>query len=490
MMQDLIKTRLRYREALLTAGTILLLTVFCRLVGYPLTLPLMLLLLGVYLFLRGKGSLRCCLRLGLLLALLTFGADVLRHYTTIPPVYLPVATVSMLTMLLFSDLELSLVAALAAAVIAAEVLDGPAGIPAAPLFVIFFIGGLAGAFSVGHARTRGRLFAAGLFVGALQAVAVILAFPDVRVLLTPAFLLGEVRPLFVNGLICTFVVTATLKIFESCFGVLTNFSLLELSDFNHPLLKRMIMEAPGTYHHSLVVSNIAEAAADAIGANSLLTRVGSYYHDIGKMVKPEYFTENQIMGGNKHDDLEPSISRLVILNHVKEGVELARRYKLNPLIQDFILQHHGTSLMYYFYQKALEESPDAEAVKAEQYRYPGPKPQTRETAIVLLADSAEAATRSLKEPTPIKIEEMVRKVINNKFIDGQLDDCNLTLREIDRIARTFTRVLSAMYHGRVGYPEKKNGTTHHRDRSSEGAPPEPRPGEADRPQDPGTGRPA
>jgi cyclic-di-AMP phosphodiesterase PgpH len=199
---------------------------------------------------------------------------------------------------------------------------------------------------------------------------------------------------------------------------------------------------------------LAEAAADAIGANSLLVRVGAYYHDIGKMLKPEYFTENQIVPGNKHDQLEPSMSRLVILNHVKEGVELAQKYKLNQKIIDFIPQHHGTSLIHYFYQKAISES-ESENVEEENYRYPGPKPQTKETAIVLLADSVEGATRSLDEHTPQKIEDVVRKIINNKFIDGQLDECNLTLREIDTIASTFMRVLSAMYHSRIKYPEQK-----------------------------------
>ena len=221
----------------------------------------------------------------------------------------------------------------------------------------------------------------------------------------------------------------------------------------------MAIEAPGTYHHSLIVSNLAEAAADSIGANALLVRVGAYYHDIGKLIKAEYFTENQMVGYNKHDDIEPSMSRLVIFNHVTEGIELAKRQKLNPAIIDFIPQHHGTGLMYYFYQKALEEAKEGETVDENDFRYPGPKPQTRETAITLLADSVEGATRSLDEHTPTKIEETVKKVINNKFIDGQLDECNLTLKEINKISATFTRILSAMYHARIKYPEKKNGST-------------------------------
>jgi hypothetical protein len=252
------------------------------------------------------------------------------------------------------------------------------------------------------------------------------------------------------------VVIATSKIFETIFGEISNFTLLELSDSSHPLMKRMVLEAPGSYHHSLIVSNMAESAADAIGAHALLVRVGAYYHDIGKMVKPEYFTENQVHNDNKHDELEPSMSRLVIFNHIKEGMELAQKYHLNRRIIDFIPEHHGTSVMHYFYQKALSEG-HPEGLQERDYRYPGPKPQSKETAIVLLADSVEGATRALDEHTPQRIEDLVRKVINNKFIDGQLDECNLTLREIDTIASTFVRVLSAMYHGRIKYPEKSNG---------------------------------
>jgi len=260
------------------------------------------------------------------------------------------------------------------------------------------------------------------------------------------------KPLAFNGVICAFVVIGTCKIFEMIFGEITNFTLLELSDSSHPLMKRMVLEAPGSYHHSLIVSNLAEAAADAIEAQSLLVRIGAYYHDIGKMVKPEYFTENQMVSGNKHDELEPSMSRLVILNHIKEGIDLAHQYHLNQRIIDFIPEHHGTGLMHYFYQKALTEG-QPEGLQEKDYRYPGPKPQSKETAIVLLADSVEAATRSMDEQTPQRIEDLVRKVINNKFIDGQLDECNLTLKEIDTIASTFVRVLSAMYHGRIKYPE-------------------------------------
>jgi hypothetical protein len=372
----------------------------------------------------------------------------------------------MLVVLLYNDTELAFLMAFVSSVITSLLLTNGSLyavntdyiFTGLDIMLIFFLGNLSAVYTAKGARTRGHIMAAGIYVSIIQVIAFLIFHHEIELLVSSDSILKYIRPLAVNGVIASFVVMATLKVFEAWFGVLTNFSLLELADFNQPLLKRLILEAPGTYHHSLVVSNISEAAADAVGANALLTRVGAYYHDVGKMLKPEYFNENQLGGGeNKHDVLEANMSRLVILNHVKEGQDLARKYKLNPKIHDFIVQHHGTGLMYYFYQRALEASENQDSVKEESFRYPGPKPQTKETAIVLLADSTEAATRAVEDPTPKKIEETVRKIINNKFIDGQLDECDLTLKEIELIARAFTRALSAMYHSRVKYPDKKNG---------------------------------
>jgi len=396
---------------------------------------------GVHLLYFKKASPKLFLHLGLLLALLVFAAHALKSYSHLIGFYLPIASVAMLTMLLFNDVQISFMMALMSAVLAGIVLGFDLNET-----LIFFLGGLAGAYKVKDARTRGVLIKAGIFVSIIQVVCALLINPVIN----KDILAYILKPLAINGLLCAVVVIATSKIFETIFGEITNFTLLELSDSSHPLMKRMVVEAPGSYHHSLIVSNLAEAAADAIDAHSLLVRVGAYYHDIGKMVNPEYFTENQMVTGNKHDELEPSMSRLVIFNHVKEGIDLARKYHLNHRIIDFIPEHHGTSLMHYFYQKALAEG-QPEGLEEKDYRYPGPKPQSKETAIVLLADSVEGATRALDEHTPQRIEDVVRKVINNKFIDGQLDECNLTLREIDTIASTFVRVLSAMYHSRVKY---------------------------------------
>ncbi|MFA5060492.1 MAG: HDIG domain-containing metalloprotein [Candidatus Omnitrophota bacterium] len=463
----------------LVAAIGLLLSAFCFLANLSLIIPLILLFLGVYLAYFKKASLRLFLNLGLLLALLIFIVHSFNQYTTFSYFYIPVAGIAMLAILLYNDIQIAFIMALISSLVTGLMIGGDF-----QLSLVFLVGSFMAIFSVREARTRGHLITAGLFIGGVQFLGAILLNPSIislppdiafpsRVSLNHLLWLSDIwnylKPLFFNGFICAGLAIAVSIIFESIFGVLTNFRLLELADFNQPLLKRMILEAPGTYHHSLVVSNLSEAAANAIGANALLTRVGAYYHDIGKLVKPEYFNENQIQDGdgNKHDNLEPNMSRLVILNHVKEGVELAKQYKLNQQIIDFIPQHHGTSLIFYFYQRALEDQDGQGEVKEEAFRYPGPKPQNKETAITLLADSVEGASRSLDEPTPSRIDELVRKVINNKFIDGQLDECDLTLKDLERISATFSRVLSAMHHSRVKYPEKKNGNGHHDKKSSD-----------------------
>lgn len=440
------------KEGIITAVLIFaVLWGYCMAAGFSLIIPLLLVFYGCHLALFRKIESRRFLHLGFLLVLIVALGHMMTGYWGFSPYIVPVASVAMLTMLLFNDFQL----AFSMSFMSSAVLSLVIGLPL-DYCVIVFIGGLAGAYIIRDARTRGRVLTAGLLAGMIQAFGYFLIHPA----FSKELFLDGLEPFFVNGLFAAAVVLATLKIFESLFGELTNFSLLELSDsLTQPLLKRLAFEAPGTYHHSLILSNLAGAAADAIDANALLVRVGSYYHDIGKLVKPEYFTENQMMADNKHDELEPSMSRLVILNHIKEGVDIARRHKLSPKLIDFIRQHHGTSLIYYFYQKAIAAA-DAGSVSEQNYRYPGPKPQTKETAIVMLADSVEGATRSLDEHTPARISDMVRKVINNKFIDGQLDECTLTLREIETISGVFSRELSAMYHVRVKYPNAKKPNGH------------------------------
>lgn len=259
---------------------------------------------------------------------------------------------------------------------------------------------------------------------------------------------------FVNALVIAIpLLFLTLPMFEYLFGLITNITLLELSDLNHPLLKRMIIEAPGTYHHSLIVSSLAESACEAIGANGLLARVGCYFHDIGKIAKSEYFTENRrYKEPNVHENLIPSMSFLIIGSHVKEGIELARKYKLNEAITNFIPEHHGTGIVYYFYKKAIEKAKEGEKVTVDDFRYTGPKPQSKETAVALLADSVEAASRTASDLSPGAIRGLVKKIINDRFIDGQLSECDLTVKDLYKIEESFTRSLAGIYHTRVEYP--------------------------------------
>lgn len=460
-MKSRIINNLKIKTILITAAIFLALAGFCFWVGFSLIIPFLLFLVVLYFLFLDQASKDLFLRSGLLLTLILFAAHALGQYTELSVFYIPVAVVGMLVVLLFNDIQLAFVMSFLSSIIVALLNAGRMD-----LFMIYFSGSLAGILSVKDARTRGELINSALFIGLAQVLCVILLNPTRDFFLSVHFAAEYIRPLVINGIICAAFVFVSLKVFENLFNVMTNFSLLELSDFNHPLLKRMILDSPGTYHHSLFVSNMAESAADAIGANALLVRVGAYYHDIGKLEKPEYFTENQIFETNKHDRLEPTMSRLVILNHVKNGIDLARKYKLNSIIVDFILQHHGTSLMHYFYQKAIAEAEEGRKIEEQTFRYPGPKPQTRETAIVMLADSVEGACRAMDEPTPPRIEDTVRKIVNNKFIDGQLDECNLTLKDLDRICATFSRTLSAMYHSRIKYPEKKDVNTHNRKKSS------------------------
>ncbi len=239
---------------------------------------------------------------------------------------------------------------------------------------------------------------------------------------------------------------------ETAFSITSMIKLLELANPTHPLLKQLLLEAPGTYHHSLMVANLAEAAAEPIGANPLLVRVGSYYHDIGKIKRTDYFVENQRGYENPHEKIAPALSALIITSHVREGVELAREARLPQVIIDFIEQHHGTSLAKFFYSRALEEEREG-SISEENFRYEGPKPQSKEVALVMLADSVEAAVKSLQDPNPERIRNMVRRIIKDKLNDGQLETSDLTFKDLDTVANSFCQMLEGIYHKRIEYPE-------------------------------------
>jgi hypothetical protein len=250
-----------------------------------------------------------------------------------------------------------------------------------------------------------------------------------------------------------FVVLGILPFIEKAFRITTAMTLLEMADSSLPLLRRLATEAPGTWNHSQQVAALAEEAAEAIGANSLLCRVGSYYHDVGKINKPEYFVENQQDGVNRHQTISPSVSVLIIIGHVKDGVELAREYNLPTSLFPFIQQHHGTTLVEFFYDRAMKQAdPQLHAVSEMQYRYPGPKPKSREIAIVMLADGCESAARALSEPTAPRIEALVDDLAMKRLLDGQFDECDLTLRDLELVKRSLIKSLLGIYHGRIAYP--------------------------------------
>jgi putative nucleotidyltransferase with HDIG domain len=261
----------------------------------------------------------------------------------------------------------------------------------------------------------------------------------------------------VGGCLSAFLAAGLTPVVEYLGGYASDMRLIEMATLDHPLLKELSIQAPGTWNHSMVMGMMVESAADAIGANSVVCRVGAYFHDVGKMKKPLYFVENQAPGENRHDKLSPSMSALIIRSHVKDGVELARKHKVPQVIEDMIPQHHGTSLIEYFYEKAKkdveEAGEDNDSVDKGLYSYPGPRPQTREAGLLMLADGIEAAARTLPDPTADRIQGMVQKMINKVFSSGELNECELTLRDLHLIAKCFTRVLSGIYHQRIAYAE-------------------------------------
>lgn len=312
--------------------------------------------------------------------------------------------------------------------------------------------GIVGAHGVRQCKDRGTVYQAGLKVS-VAGVAMAVSFQVLAdSFLTPQTLFCMMFAA-AGGIVTAALANATIPLLESLFQYTTDMKLLELSSLNSSVLRELMIKAPGTYHHSVLVGNLAEGAAEAIHANPLLARVAAYYHDIGKISKPLYFIENVAGGDNRHDRLAPSMSALILTNHVKEGVELARKNRLGQALIDIIQQTHGTSLITFFYQKARTLAGPEGAVEEQEFRYAGPKPQTREAGLVMLADSVEAASRTLTDPSPDRIQVLVKKIINNIFMDGQLDECELTMKNLHEIARSFNRILNGIYHQRIDYPD-------------------------------------
>jgi putative nucleotidyltransferase with HDIG domain len=312
-------------------------------------------------------------------------------------------------------------------------------------------GALVGIFCTAKVYQRNDLTKAGGIIGCINSLLIMSLL-----LLRNETILDVLRQIpwgMISGILSSILTIGTLPFLENAFGITSAIKLLELSNPNQALLRRLMVDAPGTYHHSIIVGNLAEAGAEVVGADSLLARVGANYHDVGKLKRPYFFIENQLTSENPHDKLSSSLSALIITSHVKDGLDIAREYNLPPIIIDFIAQHHGTTLLSFFYNKALENN-DSKKVNESNFRYEGPKPQTREVAIVMLADCAEAAVRSLSRPTPGRIEGLIRQIIKEKLADGQLDECDLTLKDLDKIASAFSRVLSGVFHTRIEYPDR------------------------------------
>lgn len=331
-----------------------------------------------------------------------------------------------------------------------------------PFMIFALAGGIAGARGVFKCRTRNDIYRAGIRVGIVNCMLIV----AMTVISVREFgglsqiLMWNVSFGFIGGIVGALITMMLVPLLETVFNYTTDVKLLELSNLNHPLLREMIVKAPGTYHHSLVVGSMVEAAAEEIQANPLLAKVSSFYHDIGKMEHSNYFIENQKVGHNPHDHLSPNMSKTILVAHVKDGVELGEKYKLGKPIIDVIAQHHGTTLISFFYHRAKEaEDSNIDNVSEAEFRYPGPKPQFKEAALSMLADSIEAAARSLDEPTPVRLQAIVKNIIHSKFMDGQLDECTLTLRDLSIIEEAFVRILLGIYHQRIDYPTAKKPDT-------------------------------
>ncbi|MES2309984.1 MAG: HDIG domain-containing metalloprotein, partial [Verrucomicrobiota bacterium] len=340
-----------------------------------------------------------------------------------------------------------------------------------PLMLTNLLTGLTAVLFTRNVRKRSHLLNAGFAVGICSVICALifsaLSGRSVNALIQQASIN------IVIGLATAMVVNSTLPIFETLFSVTPEISWVETADLNHPLLRQLTLEAPGTYHHCLMVANLAESAASAIGANATQCRVISYFHDIGKIPKAEYFIENIPQGDDPHADLSPSMSALIIISHVKEGVSLAYKHRLKKPIIEAIQQHHGDSLVYYFYKRAKQQEEDAKAgskilqmheedipaVSQSSFRYPGPRPKTKEIAILMLADSIESASRSLEKPNTQRIESLVKEIVDHKMLNHQLDDCPLSLQEISLIKESFTQTLKSMLHARISYPKEDRSLT-------------------------------
>lgn len=364
--------------------------------------------------------------------------------------FFPVAAGAMLIRIVLNS-EMALVFSIIISYLAGLLLDNSLF-----FFLYSLTASIVGAHSVARCEQRSTLIKGGLAVSLVNVLMILFHEMALGEIFTREIILQTVYKCgfgFMGGILSAFVVLAITPIVEIIFGYTTDIKLLELANSEQPIFKDLIIQAPETHSHSVILGNLVEAAAKAINANPILAKVAAYYHDIGKIKKPMYFIENQKGGENPHNKLTPSMSSLILISHVKDGVALAKENHLGRKIIDIIQQHHGTSIISYFYQKAKEkENPGVHEINVKDYRYPGPKPQTKEAGIVMLADAVEAASRTLSDPTPSRIKGLTQQIINKIFTDGQLDECELTLKDLHQIGDSFNRILNAIFHQRIGYP--------------------------------------
>ncbi|MFC4076732.1 HD family phosphohydrolase [Salinithrix halophila] len=321
---------------------------------------------------------------------------------------------------------------------------------------VALVSSCAGAYALAGVRNRLSILRAGLIASVASMAAIASLYALVPVDGNGMVLLQSLGFGAASGLFSAVLTIGFLQHIEALFDMLSPLRLLELSNPNHPLLRKLLIQTPGTYHHSIMVGNLAESAAEAVGADGLLARVGSYYHDVGKMKRPQFFIENQMQAENPHDRISPNLSKSIIIAHPRDGVEMLKEYNIPTPILDIAAQHHGTTLLKFFYFKAKEQADGGQVLEAD-YRYPGPKAQFKEAAIVGIADSVEAAVRSMSRPTPDRVGSMVRKIIRDRLDDGQFDECDLTLKELDLIARSMCETLQGIFHSRIEYPEDAQG---------------------------------
>lgn len=400
-----------------------------------------------YLYLNHKQIFKNTKKLVLISVINIVSLILARTIGLVSPLLIPFACGPMLLSLLM-DYKISLVISILNVIL----ISGVSGFDV-EVMIIGSINAILGATLLKKMQQRNELLYATVYIAIISAIITlstgILVSSNIKdVLIKSAFAI-------IGGLLSGILALGILPFLEGTFNEVTTLKLLELSNPNNPLLKKLLMEAPGTYHHSMLVANLAEMAAEEVGANPVVARIGSYYHDVGKTERPYFFGENQMGGDNPHNKITPNLSAFIIISHVKDGLELAKKYNLPTVIQEIIAEHHGTTLVKYFYYTMKNNSENPEEIKEEDYRYPGPIPSSKEAGVVMLADSTEAAVRSIKDPTKEKIEDMVNNIINDKLSSGQLNNCDLTLKDIEKIRICFLTTLNGIYHQRIEYPKEK-----------------------------------